>query len=173
MTETIEQRVRRLEEIEAIRDLHRTYIFAIDRRDWDTVGDLFTVDAELEITGLDARSPTSGEVYRGRDSIVSDFYAPSVTAGPEAGHPHYSGHCATNLQISLTGAAASASSYHLQITSDTQILAGTYQHRFRLTEAGWKITFLQIDIRYHARVVAEEVGGRPLADVRQAFADHG
>lgn len=47
--EELEKRVRLLEDIEAIRDLHHEYVFKLNNRQWDEIVDCFTEDATANI----------------------------------------------------------------------------------------------------------------------------
>ncbi|HSW57836.1 MAG TPA: nuclear transport factor 2 family protein [Dehalococcoidales bacterium] len=42
-------RIQRLEDLEAIRNLHRDYIFWLNNREWDKIVDCFAVDAQIQV----------------------------------------------------------------------------------------------------------------------------
>lgn len=77
MTQTTEvalvDRIRRLEDLEAIRDRWYNYIFALDSADWSALADVFTEDATLEMVGLNTVQPGSDRSYHGRRSIIDEF----------------------------------------------------------------------------------------------------
>jgi SnoaL-like domain len=161
--EAVEARLRALEDREAIRDTWLDYCTQIDVADMDGLGDVFTEDAVLELEGL-ARS-VDGE-YRGRRSIIDDFYA--LTASP-AGAPGsttaMTGHLSTNMRIEVDGDTATTLAYFFEIVDDSLVLIGTYQHRLRREADRWRFAFLRIVVRYRARLEAGSVAGRPLTDV--------
>ena len=59
----LEQRLRNLEDIEAIKSFHREYVFFLNNRQWDDMADCFTEDAFADIHGP----------HRGRDEIRKLF----------------------------------------------------------------------------------------------------
>jgi hypothetical protein len=160
---SIEQRLQALEDREAIRETWLDYCTQIDIADMDGLGDVFTEDAVLELEGL-ARS-LDGE-YRGRRSIIDDFYA--HTASPEGAPGSTSamtGHLSTNMRIDVDGDTATTLAYFFEIVDDSLALLGTYQHRLRRDPDRWRFSFLRIVVRYRARLEATRVAGRPLTDV--------
>src|SRR4029453_1546757 len=86
-------RIARLEDLEAIRTTWRDYCMRLDSGDWPALGDVFTEDAVLEMDGLNALSSSLDGKYRGRKSIINDFYVRAVGAvvGGEQGL-HSTGH---------------------------------------------------------------------------------
>ena len=69
---TLAARLRRLEDLEAVRSTWLDYCNRIDVGDLNGLGDVFTEDADLEMDGL---APSLDGTYRGRRSIIDDFYA--------------------------------------------------------------------------------------------------
>ena len=170
MPETIEalaERVRRLEDLEAIRRTWHDYFFALDSSDWDWLADLFTKDATLQLVGFDDLQLGASPTYHGRRSIVDEFYIPRMgaTAAPEKGL-HYTGHHGTNMQIDQAGDEATTLAYFFEILANTSVRIGTYQHRFRRDADRWRMAFLRISLRYRATLEVTNVGGMALADVR-------
>ena len=102
-------RLQRLEDLEAVRATVHDYCNRLDRGDFVAFGDVFTEDAELEMMGL-ARSLDG--TYRGRRSIVDDFYA--RTADPSS-YTAMTGHITTNMQIELDGDTATTLGYFFEI----------------------------------------------------------
>ena len=67
-------RIARLEDPEAIRHTWRDYCIRLDSADWVALADVFTEDAVLEMNGLDHLVEGLDGQYRGRHSIINDFY---------------------------------------------------------------------------------------------------
>jgi hypothetical protein len=167
MSETIEERVARLEDYEAIRRTWCDYLFGLDSADWAGLADVFTEDGVVEMVGLDSYQPGQDRSYHGRESIINEFYVPVIdaTAAPEKGQ-FYTGHHGTNMKIELDGDEATTLAYFFEILGNTQMLIGTYQHRMRREEDRWRIAYLRIAIRYRANIQATDFGGLSLAEVR-------
>lgn len=163
----LRERVERLEDLEAIRSAWRDYLFALDSADWESLANVFTEDGAVEMVGLDSYQPGQDRTYYGRESIIDEFYVPviDVVARPDHGQ-HYTGHHGTNMEIDLRGDEATTLAYFFEILGNTQVLIGTYQHRFRRDPDRWRIAYLRIAIRYRAVIEASDFGGLSLADVR-------
>jgi hypothetical protein len=163
----LQERVQRLEDLEAVQSAWRDYLFALDSSDWESLADVFTEDGAVEMVGLDSYQPGQDKTYHGRDSIINEFYVPVIdeTAAPEKGM-YYTGHHGTNMEVELDGDEATTLAYFFEILGNTQMLIGTYQHRFRRDADRWRIAYLRIAIRYRATIEAKDFGGLSLADVR-------
>jgi hypothetical protein len=161
------ERVQRLEDLEAIQSAWRDYLFALDSADYEALADVFTEDGVVEMVGLDSYQPGQDRSYHGREEIINDFYVPviDVVARPDLGQ-YYTGHHGTNMEIDLQGDEATTLAYFFEILGNTQMLIGTYQHRFRREADRWRIAYLRIAIRYRAVIQASDFGGLSLADVR-------
>ncbi len=157
-------RIRRLEDRAAIADAVDAYVYALDGQRWDELSDLFAEEAELESVGLDYRSPGRDGVYAGRQRILEGFYG---TGNPRhrRSDAHRTGHYATNLRIRLDGDAATSLAYYFEVVDDTDVIAGTYEHRFRRDADRWRIAALRITVIYRGTLHGERFGGLPLADV--------
>jgi SnoaL-like domain len=164
---SLEERVQRLEDLEAIHRTWRDYLFSLDSSDWESLADVFTEDGVVEMVGLEEVQPGSDRSYEGRESIINEFYRPVIeaTADPENGL-YYTGHHGTNMQIDLAGDEATTLAYFFEILGNTSMLIGTYQHRFRRDPDRWRIAYLRIAIRYRADIQATDFGGLSLADVK-------
>jgi hypothetical protein len=162
----LEQRVRRLEDLEAVRGAWRDYLFALDAADYDALAEVFTEDGAVEMVGLDDYQPGQDRTYHGREEIIEAFYKPviDVVARPDNGM-FYTGHHGTNMEIELDGDEATTLAYFFEILGNTQILIGTYQHRMRREPDRWRIAYLRIAIRYRAELQGDNFGGLSLADV--------
>jgi hypothetical protein len=163
----LERRVKRLEDLEAIQSAWRDYLFALDSADYDALADVFTEDGAVEMNGLDAYQPGQDKTYHGRPSIIDEFYKPVIdtVARPDLGQ-YYTGHHGTNMEIDLDGDEATTLAYFFEILGNTQMLIGTYQHRFRRDPDRWRIAYLRISIRFRATIEASDFGGLSLAEVR-------
>jgi ketosteroid isomerase-like protein len=71
-------RVQRLEDVESIKRLHRTYVRQLADRQWDDVLDLFTADAVVDHRRHGAR--------QGRAQIAELFEAMRAAGGPHDGY---------------------------------------------------------------------------------------
>ena len=159
-------RIAHLEDLEAIRHTWRDYCIRLDAADWIALGDVFTEDAVLEMDGLEHLVEGLDGQYRGRHSIITDFYQRTGAVLPHGATPMFvTGHISTNLQIELEGAEATTLAYFVEIVANDRVLIGTYQHRFRREADRWRFRFLRISIRYRARLEATEVGGQSLNDI--------
>jgi hypothetical protein len=160
------ERLQRLEDLEAIRTTWRDYCIRLDSGDMAGLGDVFTEDAILEMDGLNGLGGDADGTYRGRASIIGDFYSQvGVRAALNDRGRFNTGHISTNMQIDLKGDEATTLAYFFEIVADNIVLIGTYQHRFRREADRWRFAFLRIAVRYHARLETSDVGGQTLRDV--------
>jgi hypothetical protein len=163
--EGLAERVQRLEDLEAIRATWRDYCTRLDSGDWARLGDVFTPDATLEMDGLQPFAPGLDGIYRGRESIINDFYRRTGSGTGSSGQLFATGHLSTNMQVDLRGDEATTLAYFFEIVANDRILIGTYQHRFRREPDRWRFAFLRISVRYRARLEASEVGGQGLVPI--------
>jgi SnoaL-like protein len=156
-------RIARLEDLEAIRHTWRDYCTRLDSADWTALGDVFTEDAVVEMDGLAHLVDRLDGQYRGRHSIINDFYRRIGTVLPRGDKPmFFTGHLSTNMQIELQGDEATTLAYFFEIVANDRVLIGTYQHRCRREADRWRFCFLRIATRYRARLEATDVGGQSL-----------
>jgi hypothetical protein len=169
MSDTIDavlKRLARLEDLEAIRHTWLDYCMRLDSADWIALGDVFTEDAVLEMDGLDHLAKELDGQYRGRLSIINDFYRQTGSILPHSAKPMFvTGHLSTNMQIDLKGDEATTLAYFFEIVMNDRVLIGTYQHRLRREADRWRFRFLRISIRYRAKLEASEIGGQSLNDI--------
>ena len=136
----LEQRIARLEDLEAIRDLDARYCRALDDGDWDTLVSLFTDDGEF--VGLSRA--------RGHRELRS-FFAGLATAGLTAFWHHV-----TNLEITLAGPdtdpdSAWARSFLWQPCVQDgapHIAAGRYTDTLRRVDGIWRYVTKQVAFDY-------------------------
>ena len=154
--EELARRVQRLEDIEAVRRTWHDYMAFLDSRSWEELADVFTKDGAVEMIGLDASrrgGGTPGTIrdgsYRGRRSIIDDFYNVGArSVRPPVRRPA-SGHFGNNLRVDLDGDQATTSAYFWEIVPGGErhiLLVGTYQHRMRREPDRWRIAYLRITI---------------------------
>ncbi len=159
-------RLQRLEDLEAVRHTWRDYCMRLDSGDWAALSDVFCEDGMVEMVGLDTLMPGADGVYRGRKTIIEDFYTPAIESADDAAANMFAtGHISTNMQIDLDGDEAKTLAYFFEIVANNAVLIGTYQHRMRREADRWRFAFLRITVRYHAMLAAEDVGGRSLQSV--------
>jgi hypothetical protein len=165
--EDLAARVGRLEDLEAIHSAWRDYLFGLDSADYESLANVFTADAVLDMVGLDDYQPGQDRAYHGREEIIDEFYKPVIdtVARPDLGM-FYTGHHGTNMEIDLDGDEATTLAYFFEILGNTQLLIGTYQHRMRREADRWRIAYMRIAIRYRAKLEASDFGGLSLAEVR-------
>jgi hypothetical protein len=162
--ENVLARLQRLEDLEAIRHTWRDYCIRLDSEDWVGLGDVYTEDAVLEMNGLDPLAPGLDGTYRGRRTIIDDFYKASIGQASE-NRSFLTGHLSTNMQIDLKGDEATTLAYFFEIIANNLVLIGTYQHRFRREPDRWRFAFLRISVRYAARIEASGLSGQSLTDI--------
>jgi hypothetical protein len=156
-------RLQRLEDLEDIRATWLDYCHRLDLFDWKGLGDVFADDGVLEMDGL---APSLDGTYRGRRSIIDDFYRRTDPVASAPGPPRMmTGHLSTNMQIDVNGDEATTLAYFFEIVDDNFVLIGTYQHRLRREPDRWRFAFLRISVRYRARIEVEQVTGQPLPPI--------
>lgn len=162
MAESIEARIQRLEDYEAVRRTWCDYLFTLDSYNWDAFADVFTEDAIVEIIGI---SPERDGTYHGRRSIVDDFYSSLLGRTPRPGTEGVNGgHHGSNLKIELDGDEATTFAYYF-VPGVNQSF-GTYQHRMRREPDRWRMSYLRVVIRYHLQLEGNAAGVmKTVADV--------
>jgi ketosteroid isomerase-like protein len=132
----LEQRIARLEALEAIRDLDARYCRALDDGDWDTLVSLFTENGEF--VGL--------RRARGH-AVLRAFFAGLAEAGLTAFWHHV-----TNLEITLDGPdTARARSFLWQpCVQDgaAHVAAGRYTDTLRRVDGTWRYVTKQVSFDY-------------------------
>ena len=161
----LEARLQRLEDLEAVRASWLDYCNRLDTGDLAGLGDVFTEDGRLDMAGL---GEALDGTYRGRTSIIGDFYARTGSGGGQPVRRLMTGHLSTNMQIELDGDEARTLAYFFEIVDDNLILIGTYQHRMRRDRDRWRFAHLRITVRYRGRLAVEELEGRTLREILAA-----
>ena len=141
--EALETRIRELESTEAVRRTIIDYAIAHDRGMSDTVADLFTEDAALDIAGY---GPDLDTTIHGRDAIRAMYRALDEKYDND---PPFK-HMITNCQISIDGDEAVAVTYLAEWggpKTDEGPGGGLYQDRLRREPGGvWRFA--------HKRIIA-------------------
>lgn len=133
-TDSLEDRIRRLEDIEAIRQLDAQYCRHLDDGNWDALMELFTEDGEFD--GLSHP--------RGRTEMRAFF------AGLADGGLTSFWHFITNMEIELDGDHATVHSFLWQpcVTDGAPaIAAGRYNDRVVRVDGRWRYRVKQV--RFH------------------------
>lgn len=137
---SLEDRIARLEDREAIRELRARYCYRIDARAYDDFADLFTDDAQLDFGPVGT--------FEGRDE-VREFAADVVGAE----HP-FLAHMVHNPIIHVDGDEATGRWYfEVPCTfSDGNAgwIQGTYHDEYRREDGEWLIAAIAADFNYFA-----------------------
>ncbi|MFH5821854.1 nuclear transport factor 2 family protein [Georgenia sp. AZ-5] len=163
---TIEERVRRIEDREAIKDLAVLYGFVMDERDIDGIHRLFAADAEL-------RSQDGVFAAVGIDDIVETYKGRFAVLGPTNHVSH--GHVVRLDDADPDRATGLvAASAEVVRNGQTMWVALRYKDTYRRTEAGWRFAsrlmsyMYYIDVNEYADGLREEGRNRAYRDERPA-----
>lgn len=136
---SLEQRIARLEDRQAIAQLTATYCFAIDDRDLDTVGRLFTDQGHFG--SLDGAMSA-----RGREAIVEQFRSRFSVLGA-------SNHVAHNQLIHLDSAtrAHGLVSSHAEVwrMERTMVTALRYTDQYEKVDGEWRFAERLLSFMYY------------------------
>lgn len=165
---TLEQRLQRLEDIEAVRDTWHEYMLSLDAGAWDALLDVFTEDANFEVVGFDPELfnlQPSDLRHHGRDAIVNGFYRKLPGAAERAARKPGArrvGHHGTDLRVSLNGDEAGTIAYFLELDGSGLVFAGTYEHRMRREPDRWRIASMRATIIYTQQLTVANLVEAPL-----------
>jgi ketosteroid isomerase-like protein len=136
---TLEERIRRLEDIEEIRKLRNMYHYFINERLPERFRELYTDDAVLQFD--------EHMTIEGGDAIVKAMAnVPEGTLIKQFIHSH---------QIDVEGDEASGFAYlDARYGQDGQslIVAARYDEKYRRTTEGWRIAWTFIDVNFSVPV---------------------
>jgi hypothetical protein len=147
-SDRLERRLRRLEDLEAIRLLDAQYCRVLDAGDWDELADLFIPDGEFVGLGR----------ARGREELRT-FFAGLTAAGLTAFWHHV-----TNLEIRLaTDREPCGGEFHLAHTRSllwqpcvvhgvAHVAAGQYTDTLVRTADGWRDQAKRVSFDYFTRL---------------------
>jgi len=165
---TLEQRLARLEDIEAIRTLVARYGFAIDDRDLAAVGELFTHDGRF-------RSRDGVMDASGRAAVLAQFEGRFAALGPTNHFTH--DHLVWLDKASPDRARGLVSSHAEVVRNDRpMVVALRYEDGYRREDGAWRfadrlLSFLYyVDVREYADVIRTQL--RMRAYDRPAPADY-
>lgn len=133
----LESRLRRLEDLEAIRALDAEYCRLLDDGDWPALADLFTVDGEF--AGLSHA--------RGQAELLV-FFAGLATNGLTAFWHHV-----TNLEVTVDGDRASVRSFLWQpcvLHGEPHVAGGRYHDELLRVGGRWRYRRKQVVFDYFA-----------------------
>ena len=126
----LEQRLRRLEDREAIRELIAQYGFAVDDRDIEKLSSCFTRDGTFRsLDGvLDAR---------GRDAVIAQFHGRFAVLGPSN---HYTHDAILSFDDSDTDRAAGLVNSHAEVVRNGQAMwaALRYRDEYAREDGRWR-----------------------------------
>lgn len=132
---SIESRLRRLEDIEAVRRLDATYCRLLDDGDWPALVQLFVPDGVFD--GLSR--------VRGHPALLA-FFSGLADAGMAVFWHHVSNH-----EITVDGDAAAVRSLLWQpcvVEGTAHVAAGRYTDRLVRTADGWRYTEKRVRFAY-------------------------
>lgn len=155
----VEDRLRRLEDREEIRELLYRYGYRLDDRDWEGWGELFTGDATGDFEGWGTAE--------GRDEIAA--FGREVVGG----NFDYSAHVTHQPLVSVDGDEASGSRYldvYYVLTDGTAAWRqGRYEDEFRRVDGEWK--FSSVSNTFLLRREWRPPGGEPGVESLDGYGD--
>ncbi len=148
---TLEERLARLEDIEAIRALVARYGFAIDDRDLEAVAALFTHDGRF-------RSKDGAMDASGRRHVLAQFEGRFAALGPTN---HFSHDHLVWLDDTSAGSARGLVSAHAEVVRNGRpmVVALRYEDRYRREDGAWRFAdrllsfFYYVDVREYAEAI--------------------
>jgi SnoaL-like domain len=159
---SIEDRVRRLEDRQAIADLAVMYGFVMDERIADALPRLFTADATL-------RSADGVFAAKGIDEIVKTYLGRFDVLGPTNHYTH--GHI-VRFDEQDPGTATGLLASHAEVVRNNAPMwvALRYRDVYRRTDEGWRFAdrlmsyMYYVDVREYAELLGEELRVRAYAE---------
>lgn len=159
MHEDLAERIARIEAREQIRDLVSRYGMAVDDRDLDGVGSLFTADGVFRHGG-------NSVVNHGRAEIV-EFYTDRLSAfGPTYHYPH-----SHLIDISDEVNATGTVNAHAELGHDgkTYVTALRYNDTYRREDGEWLFAERRLQMLYYMDMVELVEGGLDSPDRKRYF----
>ena len=131
--EEMEKRLRTLEDIEAIKEMHRDYAFWLTNSQWDEVLDCFTEDADINIW---KHGPRKGK------REISDFFRKDIGGGRTTASP---GHLAAQPVITVGGDKARGHwiLYLFFSEPETRWVQGRHDCEYVKVDGKWKFSYLK------------------------------
>jgi 3-phenylpropionate/cinnamic acid dioxygenase small subunit len=140
------ERLRRLEDRQAVQELLVSYARSCDDRDWPRYRSLFTPDAEIDYTAAYGR--------RGQRDDIADWIEELMSA-PALQHTQ---HMLSNFEIALNGDCASGRADYLNPDvfarpgrRELLVNGGIYDFTAMRTDTGWRLSTLTARILWSAK----------------------
>jgi 3-phenylpropionate/cinnamic acid dioxygenase small subunit len=149
------ERLRRLEDRQALQELLVSYARSCDDRDWTRYRSVFTPDAEIDYTGAYGRA--------GRRDEIADWIE-ALMSGPVLQHTQ---HLLSNFEIALDGDRASGRADYLNPDvfarpgrRELLVNGGIYDFAAIRTDVGWRLSTLTARILWSGKgkVLAKPLG---------------
>jgi uncharacterized protein (TIGR02246 family) len=140
---SLEDRVRALEDREAIRELVARYCFVIDDRDLEGIGDCFTVDGRF-------RSVDGKMDARGREAIMEQYHGRFEALGT-------GNHIAHQQVIELDAAdpdrATGTVSAHAELVRNGEVMIAAFRYAdsYRREDGRWRFADRLLSFMYYLR----------------------
>jgi uncharacterized protein (TIGR02246 family) len=153
MSETLEERVARLEAVEAIQNLKNTYHTCVNDTAFDKVPDLFTEDAYVHLGYL----MPGGQPWTGREQIRAAFSSMKSTSlqSQVKQFPH-----AHVVEITGDGTASGTSQLLALygVGEDSYLVAGKYEEKYVRDDHGWLIKSMRLRLHFSVPLTAGWAG---------------
>lgn len=152
-SQSLEERVQRLEDTDSLRALWHSYMLLYDRGGArEELGDMFSDDAIFEARGADS----GDRAWRGRDVIEREFFERVSPPRPADDDRVYSGHHGTTCEVEVSGDTAVLAGRFFELTgrgSGTLLaIGGTHTLRFRRAASRWMIESFVLQITFCAQL---------------------
>lgn len=143
-TLSLEQRIRRLEDREAIRELVARYGIVIDDRVIDGIADCFTVDGAF-------RSRDGVLNARGREAVVEQFHGRFAVLGPSN---HFTHDHIIEFDPQNPDRATGLVTSHAEVVRHGEAMwtALRYEDEYRREEGRWRFADRLLSFLYYVRV---------------------
>ncbi len=140
---TIVERLERLESKEEIRDLVSKYAEACDQQDLDSLGELFTLDAEFD-------SPNGMLKSKGRQNILDMYLEVFKSRGPSF---HWTHDVRVNMNSEQRDSASGVVYSHAETTRDgiASLAAMRYDDQYAKEDGAWKFSKRVIHFFYYVK----------------------
>ncbi len=144
MEATLAERVRRLEDREAIRELIARYGYVVDGRDIDTLADLFTADGCF-------RSSDGVIDAHGREAVIRTFHGRYAALQFSL---HWTHDCIVEFDPADADRATGLVGSHAEVHRNgvTMIAALQYQDRYRRESGRWRFADRLLSFIYYVPV---------------------
>jgi ketosteroid isomerase-like protein len=129
---TVEERIQRLEDTDAIRNLKSRYHTLVNDTDFEKVGDLFTADASLDLGYM----MPDGKPINGKDAISAAFIAMNANRSQSQLKQFLHNHIVwIEGEHTATGTGLLMACYGVK--EESFVVAGKYTERYRRIDGAW------------------------------------